>query len=181
MARWKLCASKTFEILPISSCTLCQQKSYTSKGIQPIFEILAWARKCLGWSFGRKFQVRRNFTFAMARWKVCASTTFEILPISTCTLGQPKSYTSKGVQPIFEISAWALRCGGRAFGCKVSGAQVFYFWNANVKTLDIDNIWFFATFNLYTVPAKILHLQRYSTDFWNLCLGSKILRVGIWV
>ena len=39
----------------------------------------------------------------------------------------------------------------------------------------------FPTFNLYTVTAKILYLQRYSTDFRNLCLSSTMLRVGIWV
>ena len=35
-----------------------------------------------------KFQVRSSFTFAMANWKVCGSTTFEILPLSNCTLCQ---------------------------------------------------------------------------------------------
>ena len=39
----------------------------------------------------------------------------------------------------------------------------------------------FPTFKLYNVPAKILYLQRYSTDFRNLCLSRKTLRVGIWV
>ena len=44
-----------------------------------------------GGNLGGKFQVRRNFTFAMARWKLCGSTTFEILPHSTWTLCQQKS------------------------------------------------------------------------------------------
>ena len=130
---------------------------------------------------GGKFQVRRYFTFGMPTWKLWTSTTFDILPLSTCTLCQQKSYTSKGIQPIFEIFAWARRCWGWAFGCKVSGAQVFYFCNANVKTLDIDNIWNFATFNFYTVPAKIQYLQNNSTDFRNLRLSSNMLRVGSWV
>ena len=125
--------------------------------------------------------MRRCFTFAMARWKLCASTAFEILPLSTWTLCQQKYCIFKGIQPIFEIFALARRCWGWAFGWKVSCAQVFYFSNGEVKTLRFDNIWNFATFNLYTVPAKILYLQRYSTDFRNLSLGSKILRVGIWV
>ena len=77
--------------------------------------------------------------------------------------------------------ASARRCWGWAFGWKGSGAKEFYFCNDKVKILPIDNIWKFATFNLYTTPAKILYLQRYSTDFRNLCLSSKILRVGIWV
>ena len=117
----------------------------------------------------------------MARWKLCASTTFEILPFSTCALCQQKSYISKGTQPIFEIFASARGSGGKAFGWKVSSAQVFYVCNGNVKTLCIENIWNFATFNMYTAPAKIQYLQRNSNEFRNLCLKSKMLRVGICV
>ena len=117
----------------------------------------------------------------MATWKLCASTTFEILQLSTCTLCQQKSYISKGIQPIFEIFASARRCWEWEFSWKVKGAQVFYFCNGNVNTLRIDNIWNFATFNMYTVPAKILYILRYPTDFRNLCLSSNMLWVDIWV
>ena len=134
-----------------------------------------------GGHLGGKFQVCRYFTFAMARWKRCASTTFEIVRLSTCTLGQQKSYISKVVQSIFEIFASARIRWGWAFGWKVSGGQVFYFCNGKVKTLRIDNIWNFATFTLYTVPAKIVYLHRYSTDFRAFCVSSKRLRVGNWV
>ena len=111
----------------------------------------------------------------MARCKLCASIIFEILPLSTCTLCQQKSHISKDIQPIFEIFTSARRCWRWPFGWNVSGAQVFYFCNGMVKTLRIDNIWNFATFNLYTVPAEILYLQRYSTNFRNLRLSSKML------
>ena len=83
--------------------------------------------------------------------------------------------------PIFEIFPPTRRCWWWAFGWKVSRAHVFYFCNGKVKTSRIDNIWNFAIHNLYNVPAKILCLQRHSTDFRNLCFSSKILRVGIWV
>ena len=134
-----------------------------------------------GGHFSGMFPVCRQFTFAMATWKLGASTTFEILPHSTCTFSQQKSDISKDTQPIFEIFASARRCWGWAFAWKISSAQGFYVCNGNVKTFCIDNIWNFATFNLCTVLAKILYLQRYSTDFRNLCLSSKMLRVGIWV
>ena len=111
-----------------------------------------------GGHLGGKFQVRRYFTFAIERWKLCALTTFEILRLSTCTLCQQKSYISNRIQPIFEIFPSSRRCWGWAFGWKVSGAQVFYFCNRKVKTLRIDNIWNFATINLYTVPAKFRYL-----------------------
>ena len=310
MAGWKLCASTRFEILPLSTCTLCLQKSHISKGIQPIFEIfasartywgrafawkvsygqvflilqwhrenfahrqhlkfcyfqpvhcasknpispkvfnrfskslpqlkdfegghlgekfdvcmfftfgMAWRKRCAsttlkfcyfqpvhcasknpispkifkrfskslpqledfeGGRLGVKFQLRKYFTFGMAWRKLSASTTFEILPLSTCTLCQQKSNISKDIQPIFEIFASAQRYWGRAFGCKVSAAQIFYFWNGMAKPFRMNKIWNFAIFNLYTVPAKIQYLQRYSNDFRSLCLSSKILRVGVWV
>ena len=110
MARWKLCTSTTFEILPTSTCTLWEQKSCFSKGIQPIFEIFASARRCWGWAFGGKFPVRMCFTFKMGRLKLRAWTRFEILPLSTCTLCQQKPNIFNGIQPIFEIFASARRC-----------------------------------------------------------------------
>ena len=113
--------------------------------------------------------------------KTCAWTTFEILPLSTCTLCQHISCTSKAIQPIFEIFASVRRCSGLAFVWNVSGAQVFYFCKGKVKTLRIDNIWNFATFTLYTVKAKILYLQNYLPDFRNPCFSAKMLSVCIWV
>ena len=174
-----ICAWTTFEILPISTCILCQQKSYVSKGIEPIFEIFASARRSWGWIFAWKVSGAQVFYLAMASWELCALTTFEILPLLTCTLWQQKSCISKGIQPIYEIFASAQRCWRWAFGWKVSVTQVFCFCNGKVKTLHIVNIWYFATFNLYSVPAKILYLQRYWTDFRKLRLSSKMLRVGI--
>ena len=155
LARWKLCVSTIFESLPLSTCTLCQEKSYISIGIQLIFEIFAWVSKLLrvGISVGSfrcagilllqrqgenfpyrqnlkvchfqpvhcesknpistkvfnrfskslhqledvegvhlvgKIQVRRYIIFAMTRWKLCPSTTFESFPLSTCTLCHQK-------------------------------------------------------------------------------------------
>ena len=78
-----------------------------------------------GGHLGGKCQLRRYFSFAMARWKHCASTTFKVLPLSNCTVCQQKSCIPKGIQPIFEIVASARRCWGWAFGWKVSAAQVF--------------------------------------------------------
>ena len=154
MARWKVCASRTFEILPFSTCTVCQQSPIFPKVFNRFSKSLPPLEDAESGHLGAKFQFRRYLTLAMARRKFCASTTFEILPLSTCTLWQQKSYTSKGIQPIFEIFAWDGRCCGWAFGWKVSSAQVFYFCNGKVKTLGIDNIWNFATFSLYTVARK---------------------------
>ena len=58
--------------------------------------------------------------------------------------------------------------------------RCFILGNSEVKTLRIDNIWNFASFNLYIVSDKILYVGRFSTDLRNLCPSSKMLRVGIW-
>ena len=179
--RCKLCASTRFEILPLSTCTQCQEKSYISKGIQSIFEIFASARRCWGWVFGFKVSGARVFYFWNGKVKTLCIDNIWNFPLSTCTMGHQKSCISKGIQTIFEIFTSAGRWWGWAFVCKVSSAQVFYFGNGKVKTLRMDNIWNFPTFNLHNVPAKILSLERYSTDFRNLCLSSKMLRVGIWL
>ena len=91
-----------------------------------------------------------------------------------------KSYISKGIQRIFEIFATARGCWGRAFGWKISSAQVFYFCNGKVKTFARVQHLKFPTFNLYTVPVKMLYLLWYSTDFRNLCLSTNILLAGSW-
>ena len=246
MARWKLCTSITFESLPLSTCTLGQQKSLYVQICSTDFGNLCLSSKILrvgicvgslrcacilllqwhgenfaylqnlkvchfqpvprcsknpispkvftrfskslpqlhelkGGHLGGKFQARRYFTFAIARWKLCASTTFESLPLSTCILCQQKSYISKGIQPIFENFPSARRFLGWAFGWKISGAQVFYFCNAKVKTLRIDTIWKFVTYNLHTAPVKILYLQGYSSDFRNLRFSWELLREGTWL
>ena len=181
IARRKLCASTTFEILPLTTCTLRQQKSYTTKSIQLIFEIFAWARRCWGWAFGWKVSGAEVFYFCNGKEKTLRIDNIWNFATFNLYTQAAKFYISKGIQTIFEIFAWARRCWEGAFGWKVSGAQVFYFCNGKVKTLGIDNIWNFATFNLFNVPAKIPYLQKYSTDFRNLCLSSKMLRVGIWV
>ena len=248
LARRNLCASKTFEILPLSTCTLCQKKSYISNGIQSPFVIFASARRCLGWSFGLKVSAAK--VCLLLQWqgeKFSHRKHLKFCRLSTCTLCQRKSYISKSIQPLFEVFASARRCLEWSFVWKVSGAQIVYFCNGKAKTLRMENIWNFATFNLYTVAEKnlyasrgiqplfeifawdgrcwgwsivwkvssaqvfyfcngkvktfaasttfeilplstctlwqrkILRLQRYSTDFRNLRLSSKMLRVASWV
>ena len=68
--------------------------------------------------------------------------------------------------------------GGHSGG-KIEVRRCFNFAMAWWKTLGIENFWNFATFNLFTVPAKIPYLQKYSTDIRNLCLRSKIESVHL--
>ena len=181
IARWKLCTSTTLKFCHFHAVHCASRNPISLKVFNRFSKSSPQLEDIEGGHLGGKFHVGRYFAFAIARWKLCASTTFETLPLSTCTLCNQNSYIWKGIQPIFEMFPSARRCWGWAFGWKVSGGQVFYFCNGNVKTLRIDNIWGFATFKLQTVPAKILCLQRYSVDFRNLSVNPKRLRVGIWL
>ena len=134
MARWNRCASTTFEILRISTCTLCMKKSYISKGVQPIFEIFASARRCWRWAYVSKISGAQIWYFCNGKVKTLRMYNIWNIPLSTCTLCLQKSYISKAIQPIFEIFATARRFRRWTFGRKVSRAQVFYFCNGKVKT-----------------------------------------------
>ena len=119
----------------------------------------------------------------MERRKLCASTTFEILPLSTCTVCTVPAkilylqWYSTDFRNL-RVSPKMLRVGIWVESFKCAGILPL---QCKVKTLRIDNIWNFAIFNLYTVPEKILYLQKCSTDFQNFCLSSKMLMVSIWV
>ena len=184
MARWKLGASTTFEILPtVQPVHSSGKKSYISKGIQPIFEIFASARRCWAWAFGcRNFQLRRYFGFAMARSILCASTTFEILPLSTCTLCQHKSYISKGIQPIFEIFPSARRCWRWAFGWIVLGAQVFYFLQWRGENFAHRQHLKFCHVSTCTLCKHKSYISKdIQAIFEILASARKMLTVAFWV
>ena len=126
---------------PLSTCTLSQQKSYISKGIQPNFENFASARSCWRWAYGWEAAGAQVFYFCNDQAKTLRMDTIWNFPLSTCTRYQQKPYISKFNRPIFENFASGRSCWRWAYGWKVSGAQLFYFCNDKVKSLHIDNIW----------------------------------------
>ena len=133
-----------------------------------------------GGHLGGKFQVRRYFTFAMVRWKLCASTTFEIMLLSTCTLCRKILYLQRYSGDFRNLGLiskmWTASIWLKSFRC---ARILLRQWQG--ENLCIEHFWNFATFNLYTAPAKIIYLQRFSTDFRNLPRSSTMLRVGICV
>ena len=181
MARWKLCASTTLEISHIQPVHCACKNPISPKVFNRFSKSLPQLEDFEGGHLGGKVEARRYFTFAMAKWKLCASTTFEILPLSTCSLCQQKSYISKGIQPIFGIFASARRLWGWAYGYKGSGAQVFYFCNGNVKTLRMYNIWNFPISSCTLCLQKsyiskgiqpIFEIFATARRFWGLHLGG---------
>ena len=78
MARWKLCASTTFEISHFQPVHCPSKNPISPKLFNRFSKPLLQLKVVEGGHMGGKLQVHRYFTFAMARWKLCASTTFEI-------------------------------------------------------------------------------------------------------
>ena len=207
MARWKLCVSRTFEIShfqpvhcpsknPISpkgfnwiSKTFLQFKDVEGRHSGGYFQVDIFNRisktflqlkDVEGGHLGAYFQVRRYFTFAMARWKLCPTKTFEIFHI------QPVHCTSKN--PICPklpndfrklcFSSTLLKVCIWVESCRCTGILPLQWQGENFAHRQHLK---FPTFNLHTVPAKILCLQRYSTEFRKLCFNSKLLKVGLCV
>ena len=119
MASWELCALTTFEILTHLTCTLCQQKSYISKGIEPIFENFVSARRCWGWTFAWKVWGAQVFYFCNGKVKtLCNENIWNFAPLNMYTLPARILYL-QSYWTIFEIFASTQRCWEWAFGWKV--------------------------------------------------------------
>ena len=65
----------------------------------------------------------------------------------------------------FQKLFFAERSGGWLLSLRISNAQTFWFSNSNVTTFPTS--WKCKNFNfrLYTVPAEMLYLQKYLTNF----------------
>ena len=62
---------------------------------------------------------------------------------------------------------------------KISRAQIFWFCNRNVTTFPTSRKCQNFNFSLHTVPAGMLYLQKYLTNFQNLFFGWKMRTVAI--
>ena len=118
MARWKRAQRQHLKFCHFQHVHCASKNPISTKVFNRFSKSSNQLEDVEGGHSGEKFQVRRCFTFAMARWKLCAVTTFEILPLSTCVLCQQKSNVSKGIEPIFENFVSARRCWGWGFGWK---------------------------------------------------------------
>ena len=127
---------------------------------------------------GGKFLVRRYITFAMTRWNFAHRHHLKSCYFQKYTVPAKILYLQRHSNDFRNLSnsSKMLKVGIWVESFRCAGILLLP-WQGEI--LRIDTIWSFATFNLYTVPAKILYLQRYSTDFWNVCLNSKMMRVGI--
>ena len=62
---------------------------------------------------------------------------------------------------------------------EISSAQTFSFFSSNVTTFPTSRKCKNYNFSFYNVPAEMLYLQKYLTNFQNLFIGWKIMKVAI--
>ena len=75
----------------------------------------------------------------------------------------------------------AERWGRWLLWLKISSAQKFWFCNNNVTTFPTSRKCINFNFFLYTVPAEMLYLQKYLTNFQKLFLAERWWRWLLWL
>ena len=75
----------------------------------------------------------------------------------------------------------AERWGRWLLWLKISSAQIFWFCNSNVTTFPTSRKCKNFNFSLYTVPAEMLYLQKYLTNFQKLFLAERWGRWLLWL
>ena len=78
MARWKLSPAKRFEIFHLQPVNRTSKYPISPKVFNRFSKTLLHLKRVESGHLARKVQVRRYFTFAMARWKLSPSKRFEI-------------------------------------------------------------------------------------------------------
>ena len=78
MARWKLSQSTRFEITDMQPVNCPSKDPISPKAFNRFSKTVLHLKRVESGNLGRQFQARSYFTFAMTRWGLRASTSFEI-------------------------------------------------------------------------------------------------------
>ena len=155
---------------------------------KPVF----WLKDEDGGYCGWKFQVHRYFGFAIATLPLFQHPENVKISIFPFTLSQQKCYI------FFKNFFWLKDkeggyCGwkfqqkfwfsnrnvtSRRYPCISAFARIFWFCN-NVTTFPTSRKCKNFNFSLYTVPAEMLYLQKYLTNFQKLSFDWKMRKVAI--
>ena len=169
---------------PLSTCTLLPAKILYLQRYSTDFRKLCFSLEDVeGGHLSGKFQARSVFYLWNGKEKTLRIANISNFPLSTCTLSPAKiPYLQRYSTDFRKHWSSAPRCWRWTFGWKISGAQVLLFCNSERRKLCASTT--FVTFPLSTctlLHAKILYLQRYSTDYRKRCFSSKMVKVSIWV
>ena len=93
MTRWKLSPSTRFEISHLQHVNCTSKNPISPKAFNRFSKTVLHLKRFESGNLGRQFQARSYFTFAMTRWKLSASTSFEIFHFQhvNCPSKNPRS------------------------------------------------------------------------------------------
>ena len=101
------------------------------------------------------------------------------ISISPFRMSQQKCWNFQRIWRIFKNFLLAERWGRWLLWLKISSAQIFCFSNSNVTTFPSSRKCKNFNFSLYTVPAEMLYIQKYLTNFQKLSFSWKMRKVAI--
>ena len=96
-------------------------------------------------------------------------------------MSQQKCWNFQRIWRIFKNFLLAERLGRWLLWLKISSAQTFCFCNSNVTTFPTSRKCKNFNFSLYTVPAEMLYIQKYLTNFKNFLLPERFGRWLLWL
>ena len=167
------CKNFNFSLYTVPAEMLYLQKYLTN------FKNFFWLKDEEAWLLWLKiFNVHRNFSFAIATLQLFQYPENVKISIFPFTLSPEKCYIFKSIWRIFK-NILLLKDEERGYcGWKFQCAQIFWFCNSNVTTFPISRKCKNFNFSLYIVPAEMLYLQKYLTNFQKLFLAE---RWGRWL
>ena len=159
--------------------TLSQQKCYIFKRILWIFKNLPlperWGR-CLLWL---KITIAQKFWFCKSDATHFPTSGNVKISVFAFTLSQQKCYIFKRILWIFKNFPLPERWCRWLLWLKISIAQKFWFCKSNATHFPTSRKCKNFYFSLYTVPAEILYLQKYFTNFQKRFSRWKMMKVAI--
>ena len=143
------------------------------------FQKLFWLKEKERGHSDWKFEAHRHFSFAIATLQLFPHPENVKISIFPFTLSRQKCHIFRSIKRIFKTFFVAERWGTWLLWLKISSAQIFWFWKSNVRTFPTSRK--FKNFNLflYIVPAEMLYLQKYLTNFQKLFFCSKMRKLAI--
>ena len=156
-----------------------RRNAISSKVFNEFSETFFWMKDEEAGHCGRKFQVRRCSGFAIATLPLFLQPENVKVSIFPFRLSQQKCSIFKSIYRIFKNFFSAKRSGKWLLWLKISSAQIFWFCNSNVTTFPTSRKCNNFNFSIYTVPAEMLHLQKYLTNFQKLSFSWRMRKVAI--
>ena len=128
--------------------------------------------------------MHRHFSFAIATLQLFQHPENVKISIFPITQSGRNAISSKVFNEFSKTIFLAERWGTWLFWLKIWSAQTFWFCNSNVTTFPTSRKCKNFNFSHYTVPAEMLYLQKYLTNFQKLFLaerwGTWLLWLKIW-